>query len=777
MNLFWVGPRESDINHIEPLFQGSITLFGDGNGTNRAYCTEEDFRINHNADHPETDQFVISCQQDIIAKYSDCRFMSYNPNCLVGAPQYILDRTICFNSENILQKLNNKLSFREFAAEFVPILPYHKVLGKDCTLSTLEKFGYDMYIIQEAFSSGGEGTYIMSQEHEKNVCNHLCPDNEYLVSQYYPKNIPINIHAVIFDDNIIVFPGSVQVVVQEKNRLLYRGADFIAYLSLPFSIRQNFKSSTLRLCQEIQKLGYRGVIGIDGMWTGSENVFILEVNNRFQGSSHVLNRALLECGLSSLQQYNLNAFTHATITGDELMAIEQLKVPYSSFSQINCDGGRQGHHIFNQAAMDQHMVAMLSDGYNPLQKAEENALLFTQVFNTNIVSICEKEYCVRLHPSLLSHSQEWYHDICNGDLLKLKIAVINQGATISGPAKNYIHENGEMREGTYFSLDLFIKGIYINCPLYVKFTCYSPFLIDISPDGGGLCLKYYGVNLGAVEYDQKYIIPKSAQNCNVPLDKICFLATDRLRLQNNSYCTFPKHGKGCRFCEVTSADQCFTENDVINAIKTYFSFSPRPFRHILIGGASKEIGKEYETILKMCKTIRSFSDMPIYLMCLPPSKKGIIEKYVEAGVTEFGFNMEVFDASLAKQYMPGKGFIPRDHYLRALSWAASILGHDGSVRCAFIAGLEPMDSLLQGIHAVCKLGVSPILSVFRPIPFTEMAEVIPPPNEWLLELTLKATDICQHYGLKLGPECPACQNNTLNIVQENEAINFHKSSY
>lgn len=777
MNLFWIGPRASDIDKTGSMFRGSITLYGSGNGTNHAYCLGKDVRINHNTDHPETDQFVISCQQDIIAKYPDCRFMSYNPNCLVGAPQHILDRTVCFNSEIVLQKLNNKLSFREYASKIVPILPYYKVLGKACTLGKLREFGHNEFIIQEAFSSGGEGTYIMSPEYEEKVCNQICEEKEYLVSQYFPNNIPLNAHAVIFDDSVIIFPESIQVVVQQENRLLYRGADFIAYLSLPDYVRKNFRSSVMRLCQAIQQLGYRGVIGIDGIWTGEENVYILEVNNRFQGSSHLLNRALVDMGLKSLQQYNFDAFTHATVTVDEIKVIDQMKVPFSSLSQINCDEGRHGQHMFYRAVADQHMVAMLSDGYNPLQKAEENALLFTQVFDTNIVSICDKEYCVRLHPSLLSHSQDWYRDICNGDLLKLKIAVINQGAVISDSAKDYIHKHGDMREGTYYSLDLFTRGVYINCPLYVKFTCYSPFLLDVKPDATGLCLKYYGAYLADVEYDKKFPLPKSARDSGVPLDRICFLATDRLRLQNNSYCTFPKHGKGCRFCEVTSEDRCFTEKDVIDAIRIFFSFSPRPFRHVLIGGASKEIGKEYETIVKMCRTIRDFSDMPIYLMCLPPSKREILKKYVEAGVTEFGFNIEIFDAELAQRYMPGKGFIPRDNYLRALSWATEFVGRNGNVRCAFIAGLEPLDSILRGVETVCRLGVAPILSVFRPIPFTEMAEVIPPCNEWLWELTQRATEICQRYGLLLGPECPACQNNTLNMVQENEAVNYHKSSY
>ena len=106
-----------------------------------------------------------------------------------------------------------------------------------------------------------------------------------------------------------------------------------------------------------------------------------------------------------------------------------------------------------------------------------------------------------------------------------------------------------------------------------------------------------------------------------------------------------------------------------------------------------------------------------------------------------------------------------------------MLGCTGAVRCSFIAGLEPMDSLLQGIEAVCRRGAAPILSAFRPIPFTDMAETIPPSNEWLMELTKQAEKICQRYGLSLGPNCPACRNNTLTFVQSGEALEFRKSAY
>ena len=111
--------------------------------------------------------------------------------------------------------------------------------------------------------------------------------------------------------------------------------------------------------------------------------------------------------------------------------------------------------------------------------------------------------------------------------------------------------------------------------------------------------------------------------------------------------------------------------------------------------------------------------------------------------------------------MPGKGNIPLSTYLSALERSVQLLGANNSVRTAFVVGLESIESTLEGIERVCRMGVSPILSVFRPIPGTEMENQIIPSNESLYDLYIRAKKICEKYNLELGPSCPYCQNNTL----------------
>ena len=776
----WIGPRESDIWGLKSIYSKSITYYGSDSEGNASYCARYNVRINHNIDHPDSSAFILGQQNEIIQKYPDYKFMYYNPNYAYGAPDAIFSRTICLNPKHFMQTLENKKTFREFAQHIVPMLEVHEMRGKDCSFPALKASGLwtdsETYVIQESVSSGGQGTFYITEENEEHVMSALCAEKEYLVSGYIKSNIPLNLHVVIYDQDIAIFPGSVQVIVPSEDRLLYRGADFISFKGLPAHVKEAFFATAQTLCKEIQKNGYRGVLGIDAMWT-KQGIFILEVNNRFQGSTHLLNRALVNAGLPSVQECTIAAFEHMSISAEMKDSLRMIDVPYSSFVQIYEDRGVHGNYILKHFSHKDCNVEMLLEGYRMEQPSEYHACQYAMVFQTNIVSLCEGNTSVRCHPNLPAPLQAWDEAIRLCNLTALKTALINQGAIIDSKAAAYIQEHGGMRQGTYFSLDLIVDGAYMNCPLYVKMVSYSPYSISVRRDFSGLCLHYYDEELIDVEYDKLYVFPIDKLSEKAKLDQICFLATDRLRLQNNSYCTFPKHGVGCRFCEVTGASKDFSEEDILEAVDFCFSLHPRPFRHILIGGASNEPGKERPTIISMCKRIRSYSDMPIYLMCLPPQRKEDVEDYVRAGVTEFAFNMEVYDRSLALQYMPGKGRFTREQYFQALSWATDLLGCTGAVRCSFIAGLEPMDSLLQGIEAVCRRGAAPILSAFRPIPFTDMAETIPPSNEWLMELTKQAEKICQRYGLSLGPNCPACRNNTLTFVQSGEALEFRKSAY
>ena len=65
--------------------------------------------------------------------------------------------------------------------------------------------------------------------------------------------------------------------------------------------------SCSKICEKLKELGYLGVLGIDFICFDNELYFI-EINPRFQGSTRQLDAMLKESGLPSIFEYNYTAF-------------------------------------------------------------------------------------------------------------------------------------------------------------------------------------------------------------------------------------------------------------------------------------------------------------------------------------------------------------------------------------------------------------------------------------------------------------------------------------
>lgn len=766
MKFIWIGPRESDIKYTHDFFTASVTLYGNNDNNNYSFSATKKYRINHNNITDAQTIFMNEAELALFNAKNDIKFMSYNPSLMEQCDERIRHNTVCCNDQELLNFLNSKINFRQLSQDIVPTLHSEYCKGGQIDFESIKRLfpNYNKYIVQADIASGGYGTHILDENNYSQVLSSLIENDTYLISPYYENNIPINIHAIIFENDILIFPASVQIMIEDANRLLYRGADYVAYDSIATELKKEFRDNTMKICTILKEMGYRGVLGLDAMIVNNE-VLMLELNNRFQASTIALNKALFEANLKSIQELNYEAFTSdkPSINNDTLY---NLSVGYSCFTYIKESSDTYINHLYSilpKLKKSKNVSDILFDGYNSdCIDVEDEAYLFRVIFKTNIVSVSANQQ-VDLHPNIASPSENWYIDILEKrDLIKLKISLLNQGVILTDAAKKYMEKNGGMQEGVYCSVDLIIDNMYaVNSPLYVKFCELTPLLVDYNGECGKLSLYYYNTKLYNVNIDSFDDISNKFTSRGIPVSAICLKAMDRLRVQNSPFCTFKENDIPCRFCEAQYKKYDFNIDDILEAIRMYFNCKKDAFRHVLIGGLSNNIGFEKDTIVKICKYIRSNSSMNIYLMCLPPQNLDDINEYVASGVTEVAFNIEIFDRNLAKKIMPGKGNIPLSTYLSALERAVQLLGANNSVRTAFVVGLENIESTLKGIESVCKIGVSPILSIFRPIPGTEMENQIIPSNEYLYDLYIRAKEICEKYNLELGPSCAYCQNNTL----------------
>lgn len=752
-NIYWVGVRQSDIEDTGDLFKGSITIFGDNSKGNIAYCSENN-RINHNVENKECDLFFEKVLKSLCEKDDSVRFMFYNPELAYQYNERIKQHTICLNSYQLLTALSNKQRSRFMVMGIVDTIPFVVLKGTECSYENIQSYfyGYDEFIVQKLFSSGGEGTCHISSKFKTDYS--VKDNDEYLVSPYIKDAISLNTHIVIFDNDIIYLPPSVQIITEIQNRPLYSGADFICYEMVQDKTRNLVKEKAMNLGALAKSKGYRGILGIDFLLKG-EQLFFLEFNARFQASSQLVNKSLYEhCGLS-LQKMNLNAFYNLPLT-----SISPFRVKYSNYvyTSSNITGSRLKRIIHSD-----EVNFVQADGYDNYDTLilKENVYLNRFVFSQNICSIQNDK--ILIHPniyvenlkSILNPKESHYKAY-------IKFSMLNHGVSLSESALKLAMNHGEIKEAVFDAIDIIVfDEIHVNVPCSCKFNTLSPFVIEAFDDKFVLLMDDNIISDVSIYFVPNALLNKYTQ-LGVPYDSIINLATDRIRINPAPVCYYKKQGISCRFCNLPENNTSYDLIDIKEVID--YCLDNVEFRHFLIGGGTYSLDENsWEIIIEITKYIRIRSNKNIYLMSIPPKNNEVLNKLKKAGITEVAFNLEMFDRKKAYDYMPGKGLISSNQYENALKYSVSLWGNTGCVRSLLIYGFDSDEEFIKGIKSLCQIGVEPIISIFRPLKNTDFEKLNPPSTTDIISIYEKCKDIAEEHSLILGPDCPLCRNNTLSF--------------
>lgn len=760
-SLYWIGIRESEICEACNLFAGSITIFGTGQNGNCAFEREFRLRYDYNQDNDTWYQFVARKASEIARTDLDCRFLLYDANEaeLYGAE--VASRTVCQNPSSLLQLLSNKFQTRQWLSDSVPILPYQMLYGSEISFASLQKSfqGTATFVVQDSYSCGGSGTWLLTWENQSDVLGRLDPELQYAISPYQDTSISPNIHMVLFEDNIFLFPPSVQLLSANHHGITYKGADYPMYHMLPEESKQLLQTYARQIGNILRRAGYRGVCGVDFLLSQNQ-IYFMEINARFQSSTFLLNRAMSEADWdTSIQALHLSAFQSGTAPN----LPESLEVPFS-FYHYAYEATYRGqlccvHTLFSENSD----IDCIDDGLDWNMELASGTYLFKAVFKGSVSAPGPEGECrydgnvvfpaVHIPPEELKH-----------DLERLKLLLLAHGVRLSKEAEAALTIQGGFNHEEFDALDLTIRDHINICVPYDTNRCQlSPFCVDVAqrPDRGYVLTCYDTVLL------EVQVRPVDAsgekRTCGgIFYHDITYLSSDRLRVYQRLGCFFKDCGTGCQFCDLPDDKRALALEDICQAIDEYRNHPN--VRHYLIGGGSNASDDSFERVAQIAKHIRDTTGKPIYLMSLPPDDPAVLLYLKESGVTQVAFNLELFDRDLALRYMPGKGSIPFDVYDRAFRTAVKLWGRTGDVRTIFIVGLEPMNSLLSGIKYAAELGISPILSLFRPAPGTPLQDFLPPPDREIWEIYQQAKAICGRYGVSLGPACPYCQENVMAIT-------------
>lgn len=691
---------------------------------------------------------------DILKTDENSQFLFYNQKDVYKYEQMVQSHSICINNIDLLETICDKSKCRHLLSETIDTIPFITMNSKECTYTNLCNFFTEKeFVIQKRISSGGDGTYHIINNFSNKILGDIT-DEDLIVSPYLSNSISINTHAIVNSTGTMVFPGSIQIIEELQSKILYFGSDFICFNQLANIIKEKVNAATNKIGDFLRDCGYRGILGIDFLLHNNK-LYFMELNPRFQASSVLLNKTLLENGKKTLQEMHQLAFC-----GDEEIDTS-FSVMYSSFSYSTQNISKKR---LSKIFKSPEMFIIQKDGYHISDSItnEDNIYLCRCIFDKNICEIVNDKLLV--HPNIYTENIK-HHLLSENENQKayVKFALLNHGVTITSEALSYAQKYGKIRKAVFDAIDITIfEKIKVNVPVSCRFNSISPFTIEIEDGKFVLLIDNNKLTEITIDFVPECLLNKRTLS-GVPYEAIITLATDRIRINPAPICIFKKDLISCKFCNLPKENFDYNLEDIKEVIA--YCLKNLEFRHFLIGGGTYSYNDGWDLIIKIAQYIRSKSSKDIYLMSIPPQDIQVLNTLKNAGISEVAFNLEIFNRELAVQIMPGKGEITLEHYLHIFEHAVFLWGKEGKVRSLLIYGFDDDNTFLKGIEQLCQKGVEPIISIFRPLKETELENSMPPSTLSIYSIYEKCKKISKKYSLILGPDCPECQNNTLSYTE------------
>lgn len=203
--------------------------------------------------------------------------------------------------------IDNKIFTRFSLKEYnLPVPESIKVQNKDLDFTNISNLLGVPFVLQTPVGSSGTGTYLVENNCIMEEIKNGGYSKIWLASRYIGE-ITINVHGLVLQNSINVSLPSVQVSgVKElsNNWGTYCGSDFLAGQNLCLTIKERIQNLAESVGRWLLDFGYEGIYGVD-MILSKENVYIVEVNPRMQGSTWLLSEIELSSGRTPLVVKNI----------------------------------------------------------------------------------------------------------------------------------------------------------------------------------------------------------------------------------------------------------------------------------------------------------------------------------------------------------------------------------------------------------------------------------------------------------------------------------------
>jgi hypothetical protein len=224
------------------------------------------------------------------------------------------------------------------------------------------------------------------------------------------------------------------------------------------------------------------------------------------------------------------------------------------------------------------------------------------------------------------------------------------------------------------------------------------------------------------------------------------------------HCYYFNDGNECKFCSLGSARETLSDHkmrikgDVAGeAVATAIKEESGRYKRVLLnGGTIPNYDKGYSIHLDLLERVKNTnlqSSLEYHLISMPPKDFRLFDRFKKIG-NNMSMSLEVFNPDLFSEICPGKARdYTRERFFAAFEAAVDVLGR-GNVYAGFVAGMEPLESIIEGIEYFGDMGVVPAVAAFHPDAGSQYSNRQRPSVDFLMKLGKKMSEIYRKEGFQ-----------------------------
>jgi hypothetical protein len=277
-------------------------------------------------------------------------------------------------------------------------------------------------------------------------------------------------------------------------------------------------------------------------------------------------------------------------------------------------------------------------------------------------------------------------------------------------------------------------------------------------DGKPVIYKYgkNKIRVGEIEFRNKTRHPSLDQTTRdgVPFHTIASVREDgQVHVNYSQECVLKDKGEDCLFCNYSVRNATLkTPQQVGEVFSTLYEAGVG--KHLNLTSGFLYERKELDYYLDVAEEIQNRTGLKEFRATAvvgAPLDFSVIDKYKEAGYFSIRMNVEVWDKNIWNTICPGKrnhcgGW---DNWIKALEYAVEVFGK-GRVASNIVGGIEPKNSILEGIEFKASKGIIGSASTWRPVIGSVLEGHRSPETAWHFDLQQKIANLYKRYGFSFS---------------------------